>query len=865
MATRRSEKLRHKEMLELGAQNLEYIHGLTSWCNLARIKMMTAGLLAEMSGLPIGSHEVSCQHAGQSHESMNLPWIVPSFILANCIGCKFHQPGKDTTWAEEVIRKANAKHTEQEKIEEERRKRLTKLRDDLQKIPRNAISSTGKIQHSILEYGEKLFSSDADAASEGLRRLLESARIGPELYPSVLINLLLEQTQFQEFGESCLKLCAELAPERADFHSQFAKAAISSISKGISPEDASLLILRLDKHVSYPLPNETIGNLISFQDYCRPIGGWSQGEPEYPSSIELLVRCHKADPSQVLKALRNRLQNNDKHIRVNICGIIEKMQELNPEIGLELLEDLVNSLALDDDPYETSADGAACLRIADCFIEDCEKVDDYLASRISSATDELEAILIKPYWMVLSCRNEKAGDKSAFSRKVEDKCIMRALRRCIDVARSDRLEIETRQKAAEALEAGCRNHPDIAISFIDVLLGMLALLEQQPSPPPRPPKIQIPGTAMPKTEIIQLENVNRQTEWKTFKSFLRRSLEELAEERPQVLCDSIIRSIATLDSKTNAEFKSSLVDMLGKIGKDYVSRPLVLPTLMKVLMDYDSVKVRATAISAVEEVFRYAHSDMPSDILDILILHLRDPYVAIHRTAISAVRRSAGQFNEQQAAEAMGLLAIHAKECAGNPYEVDDVCETIFAVARKNIQMRRAGLKIFSSVFPTNEQHVDEPLVNELLYLVEPVDTDADFAIHHIVTCLENYERDRYNSFEYQRHARFFEWMHSIPRDTFMANRKLLLKAAKTVAGRDPWESCFFCSIFVQFNDFAGEQEILSSSKTATDGEKSKERFSAILQNLYYAAVANAHKIEGRTDESRKTLDKLTKVSDERD
>lgn len=864
MVTGRSEQRRHEEMIELGEKNVECIRGLTSWCKHSRIKMVSAGMLAEMSGLPIGSHAVSCPHAMHGSESMNLPWIVPEFIVTNCVECKFHQPNGNTAWAENVIQQAAARRAEQVTCEENRSIRFAELRNELQKIPRQAIATAETTQRSVLEYGEQLFSSNVDASRESLRRLQEAARVGPELFAPVLINLVLEQTQTPEFGEVCLQLCAELAPERPDLASEFSNAAISAIANAMSQETAASIILRLDPHISYPLSNETIDGLVAFQEYYRPVGGWRGGEPEYPSSIGVLQRCYEARTDAVLSALRRKLQINNKRVRVNVCGVIKRLQDRKPEIGMALLPDLVESLKLDDDMYESSADGAACSRIAECFYREWQRVDDYLAARIMSASGELQAVMLKPYWMVLLDRHRETDDETANCRKIDDECVACAYRRCLEVARCDDAEIETRREAAEALQAGSASHPEIASRFSDSLLGTLALLSQQATPPPSRPRILVPGAPPPMAGLAQLQNANRQFEWQHFKTFFQRSLEELAESRPQLLCDSILKSLAALNSKDNPDFKGALIEILGKVGADYGCQPLVLPTLMNALMDYDSVLVRATAISATKEAFRSSRSELPSNVLDVLVIHLRDRYVAIHRTAIRAIRQFAYQLNDQQAAEAMDSLDALAAAYSNKPYEVDDICDAIFSVARRNKTLRLVGLRVFASIFPTREQLVDEKLVERLLQLVNPDAADAAFAVLCISNCLTDYERDKYNSFDHQQHARFFEWLHSIPQATFTTTREVLLTAARAVAKRDPWEACHFCSLFVRFNDHIAEQEILRTAKAATEGEKSEERFGTLLQNLAHAAAANSCKFAGQKDEAEAELRQIVRTLDEK-
>src|SRR5688572_5740086 len=91
MATKKSEDRHVMEMLELGRKNAELWPRVQRWCEHLSIEMTSAGLLAEIHKLPIGSLRVACPHGKSLSESMHLHSVARTFILANCDGCPYHK------------------------------------------------------------------------------------------------------------------------------------------------------------------------------------------------------------------------------------------------------------------------------------------------------------------------------------------------------------------------------------------------------------------------------------------------------------------------------------------------------------------------------------------------------------------------------------------------------------------------------------------------------------------------------------------------------------------------------------------------------------------------------------------------------
>jgi len=382
----------NERALKLGTENAENIKNAKSWCMHFRAKMVSAGLLAQMSGLPIGSHAISCQYAEGSSESMNLPWIIPEFIVSNCAKCRHHMPNGDISWGERIIEKHNRQLQEREEAEQARQNQLKKLRDQILELSGQAKQSSEIDERQILVFIEGLFSSEEIKQKECSELLVRSARIGADLFSPVAVDILINQSLSKEFALFCLPICSELAERRTDLASRLREMACITIERQIYPELAAHVLLKLADKVDYPLPDRLIANLINHQEYNWPIGG-----SKYPNSNELLLRSFDAQPRSVASPLRTLLQQDDKRVRVNACGVIETLQRARPQVGLDLLPDLVASLDLFDAPYEESADATAGQCVSNAFWSDPTRVDEFLVSQIPNKRPAVQQEIVAVY------------------------------------------------------------------------------------------------------------------------------------------------------------------------------------------------------------------------------------------------------------------------------------------------------------------------------------------------------------------------------------------------------------------------------------------------------------------------------------
>ncbi|MBW4679177.1 MAG: hypothetical protein KME19_03545 [Microcoleus vaginatus WJT46-NPBG5] len=843
------------EALDLGMENAKILQQATNWCKHFRAEMQSAGLLAQMSGLPIGLVEISCQYAELSSAGMNLPSIVPSFIIENCAGCPDHEPNGDVSWGEAIIEKHERQFKEHKQTEQVRQEQLRAVRERLRELPRQAKENAKLNERQILTYIEELFSEDEEQQEETAKLLIQAARIGADLFSEIAINILIEQSLYKAFGLKCLPICAELAGQRKDLSSRFTSLALTAIEQSVYPELASGILIRLGETVKFPISTPLIENLIGHQNHN--ILFYLPGrEPSYPNSTRVLTLCYEADPSSVIEPFRSRLRCDNKHIRIDACGVLKLLQSECPQLGLDLLPELVDSLELDDDHSGGSADEQTkgCIGKALCHAP--LHVDEYLVSAIRQKRPAVQEEIVDVYCMVVQshARNWREEPHKLTAIRVEEQI---SVNRCLEFVKDEFFDLDVRYKAAECLESTCDWCPEAAIFNFDLLLGYYALICTQDESPPPLPRIILPGQKTEDPRIASLNEEERRQKWGLIKSNLLKTLEKLAEHKPKAIGETVISCYENLATKNNKKFKSALLNLLAKAGKEYSLQPQVLPVLMDGLMDFESQLIRASAIQAVEEMYRYSKSDPPKNIVDILIVHLRDSYVIVHKAAIHAFRWHGSWFNQEQAVEALNLMICWLDTYKKKPHDLDDIAEAMLNTTRRFAHLKNIAIQHIAAALPTNEALVDQRILEDMLQCVDPNESTAVIVACQIGWCLANYDRKPHNSYKHSKRAKMFAWLHELPHAIYKSVQSELFESAQKLAKKDAWEACYFASLFAKHDDYSAEKEILRLAASSLKQEKKYSKFQAELEKLEMMAATNHYLQDGNLKEAYLSLSKI--------
>ena len=837
------------EAVKLGEDNAECLRQMQSWCKHVEIERTSAGLYAQMTGLPIAGHSVACPKVEGKTESMNLRWIFSDFLVENCATCPHHTPNGDPSWGREIIDKHREEAHKREQAEKKEADRIFKLRSELRSKSRDISAETAPESHRILKYLEAIFSEDETERKEASERLEQSARIGADLFPNAAIELILLLTGSNEFSELLLSVCTELANRRLDLGTHLSHVSLDNIEKGLHIEQSASVLDALDDSVGYPLDEVYITKLLLSQDH--DLLRFSD-EPDYSHSTAIIIRSFDADPDSVQNIVRRELQNESDQVRVYLCRAIKLIQEVRPQIAINLLDALVQSLEL----YENARSGyeqpskKIIQILQSAFQHSTDMVDHFLVESMTRARPTVQEDIVSVYQNQFFDRTiswEERDERRNRTEVSEPEEV--AIQRLLSWAKDERLEIDIRVHVVEALGTACAYASAEMIHHFDSILGYFAIISDQEHPPDPPPRILLPGQ-LQGNQLEQLDEFSRTQKWSAFKDRFQKCLAELCKVKPSEAFDSICGCLNQPSAHLDDGFKACCVSLLGELGKDYTLRPQVVPLLWRALMDYDSDWVRSQAIEATVEMFPYSASSPPANMVDTIIVHLQDPKNVVHQAALRVVSRRPRWFDERQSFEALKCLEWHLHAYRNDKYQLDDICRGILSVSRRYERLKPFALRLVESIFPTGEYFVDAEIAEALTGFCEPDDENAVLVAKNISAHLASQDRDHYNSYKYSERLRMFEWLHRLPVETYQGVAEDLLASAKKMAERDVWESCYFASLFSHFQAFRHEQAVLETAINSLPEEPRHKKFRADLYQLAMVAAGNAALQEGDTEKA---------------
>ena len=821
-----------EESMRIGRDNAECKRHMEEWCQHVEIRPESVGELAMVYELPIGLYSLECPKIESKASSSVFRSTFGEFLEQHCANCPHHAPNGDISWGQEIIELRQKEAQESEQAANEEVDRISQLRSELRVQSQEINSETEPESYHILTYLGMIFSEDEAERTGASLRLQESAMLGADLFPEAAINLILLLAGTSDYAELILPICVGLAGRRSEYDPRFVQVALNNIEKKLHPEPSASILIALGEYIRYPLREVHIKRLLlAYEHSFLPRGFPFNEEPDYSHSTEVLIRCYDADPESVLRIIRPELQNEKDYVRFQLCSAIELIQTERPQLAENLLNDLVRSLELSEDTFGGVAQPSHKINgiLQSLFRYSVEKVDEALADSMTSAPPAVQEDIVNVY------RGQ------FFEESTDSDAVMAATQRLLTWVKDDRLELTVRIHIADALQTACQNAATETLGHFDSLLGYLALIGGQTQPPIPQPQILLPYQEQsPAPQVEHLENLSRNSRWEAFKAKLQECLEAICKAYPSETFDSVFNRLNRPPEHLEKDFKARCMTLLGVLGRNFPLRGRVLPLIWHGLMDSESAWVQAKAIDAAVEMFSSSTTSPPANMVDTILVHLRDPKVVVHQAVWRVVMRRLRWFDREQAEEALTCLGDYLNPYYDKKYRLKDICVAILNIGRREQHLRLLALRMAESVFPTGEKYVDKDLVESMMRLCEPDEKIAGLVATNIGTYLDRYRREPHYEYRYSERLPMFEWLHELPAPTFQYVADDLLASAMEVAKRDYWEACYFASLFAHFRAFRYEQNVLETAISALPDEPRHERLRALLRTFAKAAAGNA-------------------------
>ncbi|MBL8793611.1 MAG: hypothetical protein JNM56_06890 [Planctomycetia bacterium] len=850
---------RMDEMLALGQANCEVLRQLDRWCKHLEVQMTSAGMLAGMSGLPIGSHRLSCQHATHGLESMNLPWVSRDFLDQNCRSCPHHEPDGDPQWGQDVLVQVETARAETAQREKGMQAAVEEVRRRCRAQAEHGRKDDNLTEHQILAWTEQVFESDAGKARAAAGNLAEAAKVAPDLFGEAVVGALCGAAPTVAFHEAALPALADLAGKRPDLAGRLTDTAVAAIEAGVGLEHASAIFTKIRPEWSSEARRRVIERVLGVRNHIRPIGGWRRRDPQcdlidippdYSLSDSFLAQEHDRDAETVLGVIKDAVRLPDPDRRINACGVVRGLMGLRPQVGVVLAPVVAGSLELVENEFGESADDVECKTLAQAFLIDPEAIDGILSGCMESRGPPVQEQLIEVYTRVLRAKvsavDDDDSDPAAPDEVIVRTAVAIALRRVLHFLQDEQLDIDPLLAAAQAIHAASCHHPEQLIEHHPILLGTMAAWSLQSQARPAPPTILVPGAGSKPPGLVAMEEHSRDLRWQNVKRELGNALSELVEAYPQRLADTLIETFANLDSKTHYAFKGEVTRLLGVLGKQYDLLPRVLPSLWSALMDSSSAVVRYRGTDAFGECFGRSRQAPPRDVVDVFVLHLNDSYIAVHQAALRVVGDNADWLTEAQAIEALQRLANLVRTYKSErPFELERIADALLHVSRRVPRARLWSVNQVLPLIPSGVKLLDKQLIERLVRGVRPAEPAARAVAPVVLRWVGADESDTDDFRDKTNEA--FSWLHNLPPAFFREVCASAIEQARKTA-KHYRRAISFASLFAAHEDYEMEREVLTLARSHLPSGRRFEEVARAMEKLADAAGRSAARLGAGRD-----------------
>lgn len=820
---------------ELGLENKALIDGARFWCKHIDIKMTSAGIPAQMTGLPIGSHNVQCMHTRVALDGLDLGAVIPYFIQRACQGCTLHAPNGDTSLGTEVIERHRQQTEARAKLSADREARLAELRKKLRETPQKGKSTAKLTERNVVEFAEQLFSDVEDERSAARNHLENAAEIGPELFPDLVVDLLHTEALDEEFSRACIATCVKLAQRRKDLAGKSETLALNLVNAGLQVEAACMILDSLGK--MDVLSDAQLESVFVHQRH-DPFVLRVTRIIRYPASTAALVAAFSKRPEVVVALIAKHILVENPEERASALRSVKHLAESDPKIVFALVKHLVDALGLPTRSHGDDPDDIIESLLARAMEQAPEDVYTALSQRFALATPLIAEGIIGVF--------EEAVRLHAFSPVTATPSLQKfwglATNFCLMAIQESSLDIEVRSSAVRALECLPRLPYDGLLSTFETLLGFLALTVDKDAPAAQP-KIILPGEHETDRKTQEsLEKHSRQQNWDNFKRSVGALLSQIVEAVSSKVHDIIVRSYASLATKTHAELKAQLLTLLGKCGNDASLLPALLPVIMAGLTDFDSPLVRGAAVAAVDSIYRYSATPPPANILDMVVLHLQDTYVYVHITAIDVVRHNlAHHLDAAQRKQAFVTIFRWLPSHKNRPDRIADFFDALVRLARKDLELKRLTVFAAQEFFPTKDEHADFEILSTLRRACSPEFPIYVFVCSLGLQCITLHRRERFLDSSCSSRSEFLDWLYSVPKEDVQKLKTEILKTAQKLAENDHAEAAALAGVLAATGDFSSEEfllrECLGNIEATRKTERNRETFETLISNAAFNAM----------------------------
>lgn len=611
-----------------GERNQDTKRLVHNWCRHARVqKFGGTGLIEMQTGLPIGHHAMVCDFAVASGMAT---WLLEEsavrFHDANCVSCPHRVPVGLPNLAMLVAQRDADRQDAQSRAQEAQRAKEAALQ------ARAAVRAELRTILPVLAktFMDDLDRLDADRNDQAATRVIESARLAPEMLVQALTEYLFSVLEGDDhwLEAAGLTLLAD-TPDQP----RLVRCAMKCLRQGYALDlSAATVTQRLD-HIDAADVTEAVIGLAYVATPPRSEFGHPHHDDGDPNPLTQLADRFPEPVERGLLALLNRRDQLRVGVTIRAMGLLITRNErwvrpfLRPLAGHLSRLDVLVEIERDSEMRQIAHDLQAAL--AGAFLAAPDLADEELMRQFESASDEGEGRVAGVYEHVLR-HAHRDRDTTLVVEPVHTHAFVVAIRRLATLSATSDNSAVTQQVLDALRRQGAALVP-AAKATMDMLLGTAALLDSKLQAPEPEPSV-----LTPRHPLAEMEKANRRSSlW-----YLRAALLELAIHGALADAEGLARFEAFLSQRGRLgdSFEAAIMREIAPLLATSAGLKAMLPYLYGAMVGA-SVVGRAAAADALKDIGSQRFADLPDLVADSLVLMLFDPYVVVHKAAVQAVGR----------------------------------------------------------------------------------------------------------------------------------------------------------------------------------------------------------------------------------
>lgn len=610
--------------IEAGEKNRRTTELIHNWCRYAKVKKCGGtGLIEAQTGLPIGHHAMACDHAPASGmATWDLADAALDFHDRNCVKCKHRVPVRLPNLSELLGARDKEIAAQKRTRDLQEAKRIAAL-DRRQEIRRALKEALPASSHTIIEQLDEL---DASRHEDQRTKLVETARLAPEIYTPEIVEHYFQLLEARESWFSSVGL-ETLFLLKAD-PARLSRCALIAIGDFDATKIASKIVLEHIAHVDSSLIARAFRSLsILAAPPHVPLAG-----TQCVATPEPLLTLYRHYPDAVKAAIQLYLDSKNYSAIEMASRAILVIERQDRSIATSFTRTIVAILArpellIDFDEHHSHHDETDLFHVLQMVLKSAlraapQTTDELVSSFLAKADSETTVRVLSAYERLFHADGWHEDIKEVEAHSV-------ALRRLVNTATSTvkfdelwRLLGMFRSGAPKGLENLIRKETPY-------LLGAAILLENQ--------RAKLADERTQAKDMSAYWGAANQYDFLVqFQDGLVGWVAGAATDSPQTA--KIYLETLSGIPEDSPHLRGVMVTALSHLMNTVEGLSLALPSLYSALVGA-SQQERAAAIRALKELDSARRNDLPRLLFEIFLTTLYDPYRIVHQSAVHALER----------------------------------------------------------------------------------------------------------------------------------------------------------------------------------------------------------------------------------